>query len=303
MLIWILALSILLLMLVAHMDKMDKEFFDNPEEEGVKTRTYEDPNDIYDTLYASIYDRLFTPPERISFEKMNIEAYGLEGFPATETKLLDVCCGTAPHAEWLCKTDIDLVGIDGSEAMLQKARQRCTRARFYKGDITRAETFPPKSFSHAMMLYFSIYQFRNPKQVLDNLYSWLKPGGVLILHLVNPDKFDPILDAASPFAMFSLQKYSKERITDSEVVFDKFTYKSRFLKDAHDENAVFEEVIRYNNPEKNEGYTYRENKHRLYMPSLDAMLDIVRSSGFSRHEMVDMMPAGYEYQYLVFFTK
>ena len=303
MLIWILALTVLLLMLVAHMDRLDKEYFDNPGEEGAKTRSFEDPNDIYDSLYASIYDKLFSPPERISFEKGNIEKYGLEGFPASETKLLDVCCGTAPHAEWLCKTDIDIVGIDASESMLQKARQRCTRARFYKGDITRAETFPPKSFTHAMMLYFSIYQFRNPKQVLDNIYSWLKPGGVLILHLVNPEKFDPILDAASPFAMFSLQKYSKERVTDSDVAFDQFHYRSRFIKDAHDDDATFEEIIKYNNPEKNEGYTYREHKHRLYMPKLDAMLDIVRSSGFTRHELVDMMPAGFEYQYLAFFTK
>jgi hypothetical protein len=39
------------------------------------------------------------------------------------------------------------------------------------------------------------------------------------------------------------------------------------------------------------------------MPSVSAMLDIVRSAGFSRHEMVDMTPVGYEYQYLVYFTK
>jgi len=274
-----------------------REHFDT-DEKAESSVTYEDSVDIYDDFYAKIYDKLFSTPERISFEKTNIEQYALAGFPASETKLLDMCCGTSPHSEWLCKTDIDLVGVDTSEAMLKKARIHCPRARFYRGDVTRAEAFPPKTFSHAMLLYFSVYQFRNPKLVFDNLYAWMKPGGVIVVHLVNPDKFDPILDAASPFAMFSLQKYSKERVLDSEVVFDQFSYKSRFVKER--DEATFEETITFNEPNE---HKYREHKHRLYMPSVEAMLDIVQSSGFSRHEMVDMTPAGYEYQYLVFFTK
>jgi hypothetical protein len=116
---------------------------------------------------------------------------------------------------------------------------------------------------------------------------------------VNPLKFDPILDAASPFSMFSLQKYSKDRVVDSQVVFDTFTYSSRFLKDKQSDEATFEETITFNEKDKK----YREHRHQLYMPSVESMLEIIQSSGFSRHEMVDMLPAGYEYQYLVFFTK
>ncbi len=289
-------------MLVSSMHSKDREFFDT-KERSEKSISYEDSSDIYDEFYAKIYDKLFSTPERISFEKQNIESYALEGFPVSETKLLDMCCGTSPHSEWLCKTEIDIVGIDSSEAMLKKAREHCPRARYYRGDVTRAEAFPPKTFSHAMLLYFSIYQFRNPKMVFDNLYAWMKPGGVIVVHLVNPLKFDPILDAASPFSMFSLQKYSKSRIIDSEIAFDQFTYNSRFLKDKQSDDAIFEETITYKDEQSNDGYRYREHRHQLYMPSLDAMMDIIQSSGFSRHEMVDMMPAGYEYQYLVFFTK
>jgi ubiquinone/menaquinone biosynthesis C-methylase UbiE len=302
---WILALTIILLLLVSQMSSMDKEYFDGSsrDESGEKSRMLEDFTDIYDTYYAKVYDKLFSTPERISFEKKAIQDNALAAWPITETKLLDACCGTSPHSEWMCAEEFDIVGLDSSEAMLQKARERCSRGRFYRGDITRAETFAPKSFSHAMILYFSIYQFRNPKMVLDHLYSWLKPGGVLIIHLVDPLKFDPILDAASPFAMFSLQKYAKERIVDSNVTFDQFTYKSRFVKEKHDDEATFEELLTFKDPTKNDGLKYREHKHRLFMPSVDAMLEIIKSSGFTRHEMVDMTPAGYEYQYLLFFTK
>lgn len=290
------------MLLVTQMSKLDKEYFDN-DETGEKTITFEDPSDIYDDFYAKIYDQLFSTPERISFEKTMIEANALAAWPIAETKILDACCGTSPHSEWLCKTEVDIVGVDISEAMLTRARQKCSRARFYRGDVSRTETFPPKTFSHAMLLYFSIYQFQNPKLVFDNLYTWMKPGGVLVVHLVNPDKFDPILDAASPFVAFSLQKYSKERVMDSEISFDQFNYKSRFIKDKEKEGATFEEIVTYQDPSKNEGNKYRENKHRMFMPSLDAMMDIIASSGFSRHEMVDMVTAGFEYQYLMFFTK
>jgi len=298
---WILALIVLGMLLVASMSRAHKEMFESKPEKGSKTLALEDSSEIYDTFYAGVYDQLFTTPERVSFEKQAIEGYGLSAWPTSEIKVLDACCGTCPNASWLCTKKIDVVGLDSSEAMLKKARKRCVGGRFYKGDITRAETFPPKSFSHAMMLYFSIYQFRNPKMVLDILYSWIKPGGILILHLVDPVKFDPILDAASPFAAFSLQKYSKERVIDSTVHFDTFSYKSRFIHDG--DEATFEEIFTFKDPSKHDGNTYREHKHRLYMPSVDAMTDIVKSAGFSQHEMVDMTPAGYEYQYLLFFTK
>jgi ubiquinone/menaquinone biosynthesis C-methylase UbiE len=293
---WIGALLVLALFLLSRAHSL--EHFDNPKDEGASTETREDYDKIYDEFYASIYDTLFSTPELISFQKASIREYGLANWAKGDTKLLDACCGTAPLAEWLCKEDVDFVGIDQSEAMLKVARKKCKSARFYKGDITRAETFTPKSFSHCIMLYFSIYQFQNPKMVLDNIYSWLKPSGVLVLHLVDPNKFDPILAAASPFPAFSVQKYSSERVIDSDLFFDSFKYRSRFVKNPEDDSARFEEVFEFRDPLK-----YIENKHILHMPSVDAMLDIVRSSGFTRQEMVDMTPVGYEYQYLVYLTK
>jgi SAM-dependent methyltransferase len=294
---WIGALILLALYLLSTMHSLNLEMFENPED-GAPTETREDFPEIYDEFYAGIYDKLFTTPELVSFQKASIREYGLANWAKGDIKLLDACCGTSPLAEWLCKEDVDFVGMDQSEAMLKVARKKCKSARFYKGDITRAETFTPKSFSHCLMLYFSIYQFQNPKMVLDNIYSWLKPSGVLVLHLVDPNKFDPILAAASPFPAFSLQKYSTERVIDSDLFFDSFKYRSRFVKDPHDDEARFEEVFEFQKPHK-----YLENNHVLNMPSVDAMLDIVRSSGFTRQEMVDMTPIGYEYQYLIYLTK
>ena len=56
-------------------------------------------------------------------------------------------------------------------------------------------------------MYFVIYYQKDITKLSDNCYKWLKRGGQLIIHLVNPEKFDPILEPASPFPAFSLQKY------------------------------------------------------------------------------------------------
>jgi ubiquinone/menaquinone biosynthesis C-methylase UbiE len=292
---WLLALIILGLLLVVKAANMHREMFENGE--GQPTVTYED-EEIYDDFYASIYDTLFSTPERISFEKASLREIAFSDRPVAECKVLDACCGTAPHAKWICEEGIEYVGLDTSEAMLNRARKRCASARFYKGSATDLNAFPPKSFTHALLLYFSVYQFRNPKLLMDTMYQWLKPGSMLVVHLVDPHKFDPILDAASPFPAFSLQKYTTDRVIDSDVVFDSFHYKSRFVKDKEEEVAVFEEIIQKNGDDE-----IRENKHKLYMPSVERMIDIIRSAGFSRVEMVDMTPAGYEYQWLVYFTK
>ena len=156
---WIGALILLALYLLSTMHSLNLEMFENPDD-GAPTETREDFPEIYDEFYAGIYDKLFTTPELVSFQKASIREYGLANWAKGDVKLLDACCGTSPLAEWLCKEDVDFVGMDQSEPMLKVARKKCKSARFYKGDITRAETFTPKSFSHCLLLYFSIYQFQ-----------------------------------------------------------------------------------------------------------------------------------------------
>ena len=106
--------------------------------------------------------------------------------------------------------------------MLDKARKNCASAKFEKGDVTQTQLFSPKTFSTALLTNFSVYQFPNPKIVADNVYQWLKPGGTFVIHMVDPDKFDPKLDLATPFAAFSLQKYLIDRDPVSEIFFDQF---------------------------------------------------------------------------------
>ena len=71
----------------------------------------------------------------------------------------------------------------------------------------------------------TIYYIKDKKALFKNCFNWLMPGGYLSLHLVNRDKFNPILRSANPLMMVSPQKYAKTRITESIIQFNDFHYK------------------------------------------------------------------------------
>lgn len=265
--------------------------------------TYEDPEQIYDDTYASIYDMLWHPQDKLKYEEVSIQDVALADWPISSVRILDMACGTAPHACWFKNLGVDYIGVDISESMLAKARENCPSAKFQKGDITQVHLFPQKSVSHCILMNFSAYMFENPKVLSDNAYQWLQPGGFLVVHLVDPDKFDPLLDLASPFAAFSIQKYSYERQTDSQIYFDKFKYLGRFSKKKDDDNASYTETFTYYDKSQNDGKKYRENKLHLNMPSKERMIDIFKSSGFRHHDTVDLVRCKKEYQYIIYMTK
>ncbi len=274
------------------------ENFEN--EEGV---TFESPEEIYDQLYASVYKFLWHSNEKLKFEQVSIQDIALADLSLSSVKVLDMCCGIAPHACWFQELGVEYLGVDISDDMLKQAKKDCSKAKFQKGDVTQVSIFSPKSFSHCMMMNFSIYQFQNPKIISDNAYQWLKPDGFFIVHLVDPDNFDPLLDLATPFAAFSLQKYSLDRQTDSNIYFDKFKYTGQFRKKKNEDQAEYNEIITFYDKNDNHGKKYRENKHHLSMPSKERMIDIFKTSGFRLIESVHMINAGKEYQYICYFQK
>lgn len=259
--------------------------------------------EIYDEMYASIYDSLWNSNERIKYEEVSMQDVSLADRQTDAVRVLDMCCGTGTHAQFFRDLGVSYIGVDTSDAMMAKARERCPSAKFNKGDVTLPQLYSPKSFSHCLLLGFSIYMFQNPRILSDNAYQWIQPGGYFVVHLVDPDKFDPLHDLSSPFAAFSLQKYNIERQTESIVYFDKFKYTGKLKKKADEDDASYDEVFSYYDAADNNGIKYRENKLSMYMPSKERMINIIRTSGFTHAETVDLVRCGKEYQYLVYFTK
>jgi len=270
--------------------------------EAVESVSYEKIEDMYDSVYASIYKALWHSKEEIEFTNVSIQDMMLADRPIASVKVLDLCCGVAPNAPHLKDLGVEYTGVDIAEDMLTQAKKDCPGAKFLKGDVKDASLFPPKTFSDILCLGFSIYEFTNPKTVADNAYMWLQPGGTFVVHLVDPDKFDPLLNLASPFAAFSLQKYSLERQTKSEIFFDQFKFTGDFKKNSDD--VEYSEIFTYYDTSHSPGNVkYREQVHKWKMQPMERTIEIIKSAGFRKKESIHLVSCGRQYQYLVYFSK
>jgi ubiquinone/menaquinone biosynthesis C-methylase UbiE len=264
----------------------------------------EEPEKYNDALYASIYKSLWHSQDKLQYEEVSMQDIIFAEWPVATVKVLDLACGVAPHACWFKNLGVEYTGVDTSADMLEQARKDCPASKFQKGDITSASLFAPKTYSHTCLFGFAIYCFPNSKAVFDNAYLWTQPGGFMVVHMVEPDKYDPILDLSTPFAAFSLQKYSFERQTKSEIFFDQFKYTGTFHKKKNEDDATFDEVLTFYDAASSPGKVkYREQKQHWTMPSIERLTEIAKTSGWRFKEKVHLVSCSKEYQYLVYFTK
>ena len=92
------------------------------------------------------------------------------------TKVLDIACGTGvlfPDYESL---GAEFVGIDISENMVKKAREKFPEAEVICGDAT---TYDFSSDFDAVMIYNAFPHFDEPQRLIENLAKSLKKSGRL----------------------------------------------------------------------------------------------------------------------------
>jgi len=164
--------------------------------------------------------------------------------------------------------------------------------------VMDSSLFMPGSYTHILCLYFSIYYFKDKTIFFNNAMKWLMPGGFLVVHIVDRDMFDPILPPANPLFLVSPQKYAKERITQSRVIFNNMEYIANFSLDTDKNTATFTEKFK-----ENDGDKVRKNQHIFYMEPDKAIVTMAQESGFILQGKIDLLKVGYEYQYLYIFVK
>lgn len=253
---------------------------------------------LFDDFYSRVYDVIVDGGTRQKAEVVMSLNYAKTVRPEEKAiQVLDIGCGTGGDVA-LFKADGvgKAVGLDESDAMVAAARRRNPKGDYRVGSAEVAGQFAAGEFNLITMYYFTYYYLKDPDAAFRNIFNWLQPGGVLMIHLVNREKFDPILEAASPFVAFSLQKYTKERVTRSRVSFDKFTYEADFTLDG--DRADFREEFKFK-----KGGKVRRQTHTLRMPRMETVVARAEASGFTYKQFLDMTGVGYEYQYLFVFVR
>ncbi len=117
-------------------------------------------------------------------------------------RVLDLCCGTGDLSVWLArlaKPGTEIIGLDYSQPMLAKAKEKViragleTRVQFIDGDVSDLP-FPDGYFdSIGISFAFRNLTYKNPKtgNYLKEVLRVLKPGGefVIVESSQLPNKF------------------------------------------------------------------------------------------------------------------
>ena len=281
---------LLLLVLVFKGFDRKKEGF-----EQMDTFLIKSGSDIYDDFYADIYDYLVFNNLKDDYEVGYIMN---SASPSSQSKILDIGCGTGHHVSSLGSKGLDVLGIDISPSMIKKAKTNFPDYQFTVGDALNNHLFESNSFTHILCMYFTIYYFKDKAQFFNNCFKWLMPGGYLIVHLVEREHFDPILPPGNPLLYISPQRYAKERITSTKVKFTDFSYSADFKLDEANDKALFVEKFKNDTNGK-----VRKNEHTLYMPDVQQIVDEAQACGFIVESKADLLQCQYEYQYLYVFVK
>lgn len=271
------------------------EPFANPGQ-GVDSRL---DDTCYDKFYSKVYDLLVQPGARatmevqIPLEWMTGENGGRE---KSQIRVADIGCGTGVHVELFAREGVhSVVGYDRSPDMIEAAKKAYPERNFQMGDAMVPTMAAADSFDLVTMYYFTVYMVPERTQMLKNIYLWLSPGGIYCVHIVNKLKFDPVLESASPFVGFSVQKYADDRITRSQVTFDEFEYFGDFQ--LHGSSGSYAEEFRFK-----DGRT-RKHEQRVWMPNIDVITKEITDIGFKYLHHTDLTAIGYEYNYLFLFQK
>jgi len=281
---------------VVSLDLEQLEGFQNPD--GPDSNTVILGNEhLFDDFYAKVYDMVVEGSTREDAE-VNLTLTWARTFrPENKMmQILDIGCGTGGAVELFRKLDVaKVVGLDASDSMIMEARRKHPKGDYRVGEAEKIGQFAAGEFNLITLYYFTYYYLRDPSTMFRNAFSWLQPGGCLVIHLVNREKFDPILEAANPFVAFSMQKYSKDRITQSKVSFDKFDYLANFSIEGS--IGEFHEDFKFKNGK------HRKQVHKLRMPTMKEVISAAESNGFVYKQFIDLTAIGYEYQYLFCFTR
>jgi ubiquinone/menaquinone biosynthesis C-methylase UbiE len=273
--------------------KKNKEGFINEKQEiAIYTG-----NDIFDDFYSKIYDKLLFDDTKLKFEIDHIFQNQNENQNKMKNyNVLDIGCGTGHHINKLTNLNIKCIGIDNSKAMIAKSQNKFPKSKFKLANAMSSLEFPEHTFSHILCLHFTIYYFKDKRHFLENCFHWLKPNGVLILHLVNIKKFNIVLPNAKPFMK------SHRKTNQNIIMFDKLNYRSKFISDTNvnfntlrldEPNVIFKEIFKFTDTNK-----VRINEHKLFMSSQNAIINSALEVGFMLKTYIEINIDTYNYNYL-----
>jgi SAM-dependent methyltransferase len=193
--------------------------------EGFQQREHYLVGQPYDSFYAEHYDIIQDTESRCQTELAMILPY----LDSANTHVLDVGCGTGCLLKMLEDAGVPCTGIDKAPEMTALCP---SSANVVTGNALEPLTFQPGSFTHILCLHHTIYEVENPDKLLAVCKGWLQVGGVLVIHVVEKDRFNMVAPCGATSLIPNPQVHVDQRIRKSKVDFIDYLYESDYTTDA-----------------------------------------------------------------------
>ena len=260
-----------------------------------KPFVYKKDSDAKDDFYSEIYDQLQNSNEQNTY--ILDKTVEMTHPTPNNSSFLDIGSNTGSFVDLLYQRGFKAIGLESSQAMINYSKKRNPKLSLKCGNIEQPMTFDRGSFTHVISNGLTFYEFQDKRTFFQNCLFWLVPGGYLILHLVDPQRFDPIIPGGKPPLLKSPQKYSPTRITDTMIDFIDFKYKAAFdfSNWGKDQTVGLKETFT-DELTKN----VRQNEFSYKMESVQEVLQMAAANGFIVQGQVNLEKCtGDAHQYLI----
>jgi SAM-dependent methyltransferase len=229
--------------------------------------------------------------------------------PSHDDTILDIGSNTGYAVNELTQRDYNAYGITPLEPFVKYCNAKYPDALIKHGNILNPMEYDKGVFTHIFALYYTLYHYNREDKlkIFQNCYSWMKPGGYFIMHLVDVNKFDITTPIAKDPIFGSLQKQYKPippvppRLTEYEVEFQDMTYKSsyNFNRLQTTGEVIIIETLKNKMDDK-----IRQNEKIQYMESIDQILQMASQCGFITKSILKLKEIlDDEYQFLYIFER
>jgi SAM-dependent methyltransferase len=137
--------------------------------------------DCFGTSYAELYDALYADKDYAGECQFLREVFERYANPSVHS-LLDFGCGTGNHALPLASAGFQVVGVDRSAAMLERAQAKAKQRR---ADVKLSEHFPAVGNFDAILCLFAVVNYLPSRgavvELLRTFCERLSPGGVVVI--------------------------------------------------------------------------------------------------------------------------
>lgn len=260
-------------------------------------------NDCYDEYYCKFYDKIYLNQNKNNFE-INIIKKLLN---KKNNTILDVGSGTGHHVNFLNNIDnVQVTGLDKSQAMVIKAKSNFPDCEFNNGDILNYKDFEYNSFSHILCLGLTFYHIQDKSQFFEVCYNLLDFNGKLLLHLVDHENFEPYVIQNDNTIIYNPNNYVKKKITQMIVKIDndnEFFTKYELLNKKEDINQDLPYSMYHEKFENFNTNHVRKNEINLFMSPIDEILKLAENKGFDFKKRYSMDKITHFNQFLYCFVK